>query len=66
MLETTDLSPATLSRPYADRIRVAGFVLALAMCLGPILRVALYTSFHDGDVFQTAYEIYTGERYRLN
>lgn len=48
MLETTDLSPATLSRPYADRIRVAGFVLAFAMCLGPILRVALYTSFHDG------------------
>jgi len=53
-------------RPYADRSRVADVALAFAKCLGPTLRVALHTSFHDGDVFQTAYEIYTGEHYRLH
>ena len=55
-----------MPRPYAERSRVAGVALAFAMCLGPTLRVALYTAFHDGDVFQTAYETYTGEHYRLH
>jgi phosphoglycerol transferase MdoB-like AlkP superfamily enzyme len=48
MPETTLPGSPVGPRPHTDRIRVAALVLAFAVGLGPLLRVALYLSFHDG------------------
>lgn len=34
---------------YADRIKFAALILATGIAIGPILRIVLYVSFHDGD-----------------
>lgn len=40
--------PATLRAAYRDRIAIAAIVLLTGVALGPILRIVLYVSFHDG------------------
>ena len=39
----------SLRTAYADRLRIVSMIVLTGMVLGPILRIVLYSTFHDGD-----------------
>lgn len=44
----SSVPPDSLRHIFRDRLGIAGIVILTGLALGPILRVVLYASFHDG------------------
>lgn len=62
----TDISPnAPLRVAYADRLRLVAMIVVTGMVLGPILRIVLYSAFHQDEfrVVDLALAIATGAYY---